>query len=136
MFVRLLESFPQRNDHPPMVEPEAVSTVLAALHVGDVVPPAVSISDDDIDTIPEWTVRSRELDESGYLTLVLIDPHAPIAAMLWEPAADVARTIHASPRRTLATPHDQLRPGYGPRAMLCDLLQQARHQANVSGHSR
>ena len=115
MFVRPLASFPQRNEYPPLVEPEAVYAALAALHVGDVVPPAVYISDYDTDTIPEWTVRSRELDTYGHLTLVLIDPNMPIAATLWEPAAEVARTIHSSPRRTLATPHSQLRPGYGRR---------------------
>jgi hypothetical protein len=118
MFVRVLKSFPPRSNCPPVVEPEAVYTAQAALHVGNIVPLEIYISDYDTDTVPEWTVRSRETGEDGVLLLVLIDPNSAIPATLWEPAAEVARLVLSSPRQSLATSHYQLKHGYGPKPMM------------------
>jgi hypothetical protein len=125
----------ERRDYPPIIEPEAVYTALASLQVGDVVPPEIYISDYDTGQIPAWTVHSSE-PKGSLLQLTLIDPDAAIQATLWEPAAVVARQVLTGPRQSLATPHYQLKEGYGPKAMMCDLIQQARYVAKRLDHPR
>jgi len=136
MFIKPVEAFLLRRDHPPRVELEAIYAALIALQVGEIVPPEVYIKDYSVGTIPEWTVKSRELKKQGYLVLVLIDPNGTVEATLWEPAAEIARDIHSAPDRCLATQPYQLRPGYGPKPMFCDLLQQARYVAGDEKRQR
>lgn len=118
----------ERCDYPPIIEPEAVYMALAALQIGDQVPPEVYISDYQTGQVPAWTVQSRE-QKGSMLQLTLVDPDATIQATLWEPAAVIARQVLTGSRLSLATPHYQLKEGYGPKNMMCDLIQQARYVA-------
>ena len=118
----------ERRDYPPLIEPEAVYRALASLQAGDVLPPEVYISDYATGQIPAWTVHSSE-QKGSMLQLILIDPDATIQETLWEPAAVIARQVLTGSRLSLATPHYQLKEGYGPKNMMCDLIQQARYVA-------
>lgn len=120
MFISPLETFPRQQDHPPLLAVEEIYASLYPLQEGDQIPLHVYVSNYDTGTIPSWTVIQR-LGGCRFL-LVIIDPNAePVAPKCYP----VACNIIGTPSTVLATPHYQLKEGYGPPGMAYSLPQQA-----------
>lgn len=122
-----------RRDNVPLHTSEEIYSVIAGMHVGDVIPAQVYIHDYADGSIPEWTIA--EIEQHDFLLIVtFIDPSSTAQSITQECMVSIGLDVFFAPEKTLSAPTYLYYPGCEhARNMLCDIRQEARKISEREG---